>query len=337
MLTVEGGVDMDIRIETINFHVIIYFEAQVVDDYAESKSYGLLKKFCDICSEAYGFTVWSETSVTSIHLYAQKRMASCPSLDPISLSFSQRKLGSLPVWIRPLSIPLRYLTANGQASPFKWVELQPEFEKVVKTELYSYKKQPTKELQEAWYHLFGDAVASGVECVAPCMDPKSLNEVHNVDAEDDSTPNQYGGSKQPKKSAKIGGEQKDTQQRALKLLELDATVNQVGTSNVSSVISVITRMVNQGLMEKYDDLWCFKLNVLEDVVKRNFFLNFPEDEEEDMMFSVIDEHPYYIPHEELRDVHGIESNNEDLNEGSSNEMKQTRNAIATSIWNARRR
>ena len=55
------------------------------------------------------------------------------------------------------------------------------------------------------------------------------------------------------------------------------------------------------------------------------------------MFSVIDEHPEYIPHEELRDVRGHESNNEDLNEGSSNEMKQTRNAIATLIWNARRR
>ncbi|GJX25479.1 hypothetical protein Tco_0231775 [Tanacetum coccineum] len=193
------------------------------------------------------------------------------------------------------------------------------------------KKQPTKELQEAWYHLFGDAIASGVEYVAPCMDLKSLNEVHNVDAEVEI---ESAGTILFKD---IIGEQKDTQQRALKLLELDDTVNQVGTSNVSSAISVITRMVNQGLMEKYDDLWYFEMNVLEDVVKRNFFLNFPEDEEEDMMFSVIDEHPYYIPHEELRDVHGIESNNEDLNEGSSNEMKQTRNAIATLIWNTRRR
>ncbi|KAL6521586.1 hypothetical protein OROGR_018155 [Orobanche gracilis] len=124
----------------------------------------------------------------------------------------------------------RYLFANGRASPFNWVELQPEFEKIVKTELYSYKvlknkydemrkdyslcwnattmtlscsdewwdkkikenkrvrsfrkKQPTKELQEAWYNLFGDAVAGGVECVAPCMNPSTLNGGHNVDAED---------------------------------------------------------------------------------------------------------------------------------------------------------
>ncbi|PWA48952.1 myb/SANT-like domain-containing protein [Artemisia annua] len=202
------------------------------------------------------------------------------------------------------------------------------------------KKQPTKELQEAWYNLFGDAVASGVECVAPCMDPSTLNEVHNVDVEDSETielgedgdvnsrlenldrkeesvcpsflndfglqdnstsPNQCGGSKQPKKSAKISGkhvpmkrkwresagsalfkelmrEQKDTQQSALQLLESFSIVNQVGTSNVSSIFSVITRLVNQGLMEKYDDLWCFGMNVLKDIVKRDFFLNFPEDE-----------------------------------------------------------
>ncbi|KAL6521585.1 hypothetical protein OROGR_018154 [Orobanche gracilis] len=72
-------------------------------------------------------------------------------------------------------------------------------------------------------------------------------------------------------------EQKDTQKRVLQLLESDVTANQV-TSNVSSVISVITRMVNQGMMQKYVDLWCFGMNVLENVVKRDFFLNFPEDD-----------------------------------------------------------
>ncbi|GJY57044.1 cytochrome P450 [Tanacetum coccineum] len=59
--------------------------------------------------------------------------------------------------------------------------------------------------------------------------------------------------------------------------------------------------------------------------------------EEDMMFSVVDEHPDYIPNEELRDAHGHDTNNEDSNEGSSSEMKQTRNDIATLTWNARRR
>ncbi|GJR98682.1 hypothetical protein Tco_0270856, partial [Tanacetum coccineum] len=58
--------------------------------------------------------------------------------------------------------------------------------------------------------------------------------------------------------------------------------------------------------------------------------------QEDMMFTVMEQHPDYIPQDELHDVPGHDTNNERNSEGSSNEMKQIRNRIATLIWNARR-
>lgn len=58
--------------------------------------------------------------------------------------------------------------------------------------------------------------------------------------------------------------------------------------------------------------------------------------EEDMMFTEYDEHPNYIPRDELPDVHVSQINNENLSEGTSSEMRQIRNDIATLIWNARR-
>ncbi|GJY57046.1 Myb/SANT-like domain-containing protein [Tanacetum coccineum] len=199
------------------------------------------------CYETNGFTVWPSsfyTSVQSRHGADVERLVSRGAQDGYDSG---------------LQSMIRYLLANGRTSPFKWVELQPEFEKVVKTELYSYKvlknkydemrkdyslwsslkngetglgwnattmtlscsdewwdkkikenkrvrsfrkKQPTKELQEAWYNLFGDAVANGVECVAPCMNPSTLNGVHNVDEEDvEAVDVEEDGD--PKKSAKI--------------------------------------------------------------------------------------------------------------------------------------
>ncbi|PWA42784.1 myb/SANT-like domain-containing protein [Artemisia annua] len=204
------------------------------------------------------------------------------------------------------------------------------------------KKQPSLELQECWYQLFGDKVATGVEVVAPSItrrtfvappvNPSTSNDSHhvNLDAEDEdleaengledldaenetffssfidevasenvSTSNQIGGSKLAKKSAKtstkpaqmkrsgresagtamfkkIMTEQNATQQRALQLLELDTT-NEVSKTNVDSVITVMNRMVEQKLLPEYGDLWCFGMTVLEDPVKREFFLNFPAD------------------------------------------------------------
>ncbi|GJZ52006.1 putative nuclease HARBI1 [Tanacetum coccineum] len=44
--------------------------------------------------------------------------------------------------------------------------------------------------------------------------------------------------------------------------------------------------------------------------------------QEDMMFTVMEQHPDYIPQDELHDVRGHDTNNEDNSEGSYNEMKQ---------------
>ena len=97
------------------------------------------------------------------------------------------------------------------------------------------KKQPSLELQETWYQLFGDKVATGVEVVAPSVNPSTSNDSYhvNLDGEDEdleaengledleadnetffssfmdevgsenvSTSNQTGGSKLAKKCAK---------------------------------------------------------------------------------------------------------------------------------------
>ncbi|KAL4566254.1 hypothetical protein LXL04_030367 [Taraxacum kok-saghyz] len=47
--------------------------------------------------------------------------------------------------------------------------------KLRKTQMLKYlkKKQPSKALQEDWNQIFGDAVASGIDCVAPSMDPNN--------------------------------------------------------------------------------------------------------------------------------------------------------------------
>ncbi|GJU75857.1 putative nuclease HARBI1 [Tanacetum coccineum] len=58
--------------------------------------------------------------------------------------------------------------------------------------------------------------------------------------------------------------------------------------------------------------------------------------QEDMMFTVMEQHPDYIPQDELHDVRNHDTNNEDNSGGASNEMKQICNDIATLIWNARR-
>ncbi|GKG24739.1 hypothetical protein Tco_0395367 [Tanacetum coccineum] len=74
-------------------------------------------------------------------------------------------------------------------------------------------------------------------------------------------------------------QQNATQLRALKILESDAScVNQVGIANISEVMSVINSMVNEGLMTKGDKLWCFAMTLFEDVVKRELFLNMPDND-----------------------------------------------------------
>ncbi|CAH1438827.1 unnamed protein product [Lactuca virosa] len=48
------------------------------------------------------------------------------------------------------------------------------------------KKQPSLELQLAWEQIFGDAVASGINCVAPSMDHTTLNDILIVNINDEN-------------------------------------------------------------------------------------------------------------------------------------------------------
>ncbi|XP_076933834.1 L10-interacting MYB domain-containing protein-like [Bidens hawaiensis] len=137
----------------------------------------------------------------------------------------------------------KYIMKHGRTSSFKWVSLQPEFEKVINHKFVSDKamknkydhlrkeynlwkslkneetglgwnestkqlscsdewwklkiqenpkviaiqnNQPSIQLQEEWDQLFGDAVASGENCVAPSMDPTTFSEVHVENLEDDN-------------------------------------------------------------------------------------------------------------------------------------------------------
>ncbi|GJY18203.1 hypothetical protein Tco_0389694 [Tanacetum coccineum] len=58
---------------------------------------------------------------------------------------------------------------------------------------------------------------------------------------------------------------------------------------------------------------------------------------EDKVFTTFEQHPDYMGCDELRDVRGSVTNNDNISSGTSNEMKQIRTDIATSIWNVRRR
>nr|GMD23971.1 Myb/SANT-like DNA-binding domain protein [Ipomoea batatas] len=67
--------------------------------------------------------------------------------------------------------------------------------------------------------------------------------------------------------------------RALDVLIGDSTVNTQSTTTVSlaAAISVINRMVTDGIMEKGGDLWCFSLSFLKDDLNREIFSNIDDD------------------------------------------------------------
>ena len=79
----------------------------------------------------------------------------------------------------------------------------------------------------------------------------------------------------------------------------------------------------------------FSVQTQIDVIIATFALHnyIRNNSQEDMMFTVMEENPNYIPRDELHDVHSHETNNENNSERASNEMKQIRNDIATLIWN----
>lgn len=56
--------------------------------------------------------------------------------------------------------------------------------------------------------------------------------------------------------------------------------------------------------------------------------------QDDMMFTLVEQHPNYIPYNELQDIHGSVTSNGNLRDASS-EMEY-RNNIATLLWDARR-
>lgn len=155
-------------------------------------------------------------------------------------------------------------------------------------------------------NLEDDDLNSGDDVVAYSKYPSRLENLENEDTTFFSTfmneVKQCGGSKQSLKGTKLSTkpikmkskgressrttmfkelvtQQNDTQQRILKILEYDvSSVNQVSNFNVSAAISVVNRMVDKGLMTKGNDLWCFAMSLFEDGVKRELFLNMPDDD-----------------------------------------------------------
>ncbi|XP_071687431.1 uncharacterized protein [Rutidosis leptorrhynchoides] len=81
----------------------------------------------------------------------------------------------------------------------------------------------------------------------------------------------------------------------------------------------------------------FSVQTQIDVITATFALHnyIRTNSQEDIIFAIIDEHPNYIPRDELNDVNNHDIRTEGLFEGRRNEMKQVRNNIATSIWNDR--
>ncbi|GKF69407.1 hypothetical protein Tco_0202464 [Tanacetum coccineum] len=79
----------------------------------------------------------------------------------------------------------------------------------------------------------------------------------------------------------------------------------------------------------------FSVKTQIDVIMAAFALHnyIRNSDEEDMMFTTIEQHPNYIS-DELHDVRGHETNTENLSQGTSNEMKRIRDDIAILIWNA---
>ncbi|KAI3821822.1 hypothetical protein L1987_09395 [Smallanthus sonchifolius] len=154
------------------------------------------------------------------------------------------------------------------------------------------KKQPPRELQEAWDQLFANVVANVV-------DLNKSNEVDHVNLEDEDVedddeatcfsnfaneatredglpPNQGDGCQTSTKPNPIMTRQNATQQSALKIVKT-SSVNQVGDSSISACIGVINRMVDEGLMASCSELWCFAVNLFEDDVKRELFMSLRDD------------------------------------------------------------
>ena len=49
-------------------------------------------------------------------------------------------------------------------------------------------------------------------------------------------------------------------------------------STIAMAMQIINRMVDNNILEKGSDFWCYATHVLEDAVKREIFLNMDDDD-----------------------------------------------------------
>ncbi|GJW51546.1 hypothetical protein Tco_0092897 [Tanacetum coccineum] len=165
--------------------------------------------------------------------------------------------------------------------------------------------------------------------------------------------------------------QDEKQDPVIKILESDASsATKDDPYSVSRCISVINGMVDGALMTDDIPLLYLAMDLFEDAVKRELSFGIlkkrwkilggmpkysvetqhdiiivvfalhnyiPNNDGEDKAFTTFEQHPDYMGCDELRDVRGSVINHDNIYSGTSNEMKQIHNDIATSIWNARRR
>ncbi|KAI3821821.1 hypothetical protein L1987_09394 [Smallanthus sonchifolius] len=201
----------------------------------------------------------------------------------------------------------------------KKIKENPEFKRI-------RKKQPSRELQEAWNQLFENV---GVES-APSVDPNTSSQLHDVNIEyvddddsdshnDDSdndgdddehalrnmeteetasfstfineerqeedvlAPNRGDECTQCQKIVKTSTKPTHVPMKrettpTLKMASANCSNgNEVGNSSISTSISVINRMVDEGLMASCSEFWCFAVSLCEDDVKREIFLSLPDD------------------------------------------------------------
>ncbi|KAK1435916.1 hypothetical protein QVD17_01689 [Tagetes erecta] len=104
--------------------------------------------------------------------------------------------------------------------------------------------------------------------------------------DDDLVPNQGDRCKQCQKVAKTSSKptpilmkrkKSPSEERVLKITnDNSSNANEVGSSSISASISVIARMVDEGLMASCSELWCFAVSLCEDNVKREIFLSLPD-------------------------------------------------------------
>ncbi|GJZ10217.1 hypothetical protein Tco_0544976 [Tanacetum coccineum] len=182
------------------------------------------------------------------------------------------------------------------------------------------KKQPSLELQYAWDQLFGDVVAGGEDCISSAMNTKAFQEVHNENAEDEDV--------------ESDDDLDDTQEGKYYLV--DKGYPERNGYLVPYSKTRYHQSQNGGKYKILGGMFSVKTQIA--VIMAAFALHnyIRNSDEEDMMFTTIEQHLNYIPPDELHDVRGHETNTENVSQGTSNEMKRIRDDIATSIWNARR-